>query len=93
MVLTGGAQIPGIQDLNGTIINPSAIITQVNAMQGTKGYTLTTLRVVPVDREDNEIQDNSPLSLTRRLQMCARVPVPNQPGWSGVACPSGRKRP
>ena len=86
MVRTGGSQIPAASDLAGTtIINPTDLMTKVNALPNHDGFTLRNIVVTPVDREDNPVTDAAPLSSTRRQQISSRIAVPGQPGWSGVA--------
>ena len=86
MVRTGGSQIPAASDLAGTtIINPSDILTKVNALPNHAGFTLRKIVVTPVDREDNPVTDAAPLSDTRKQQIASRIAVPGQPGWSGIS--------
>ncbi len=87
MIQKGNTATPSATDLNvgGTcILNPTDILTRLNAVPGHEGYTVRGVRVVPVDREDNEITEH-PVSAANINRMKATVPVEGHAGWSGKA--------
>lgn len=85
MIQTGGSRMPSFDDLNSTVVKPGEIIANINAMPGRKDFNVTSLRVVPVDRADNEIRHSGPLTAADFDAMLSIIPVPNRTGWMGRA--------
>lgn len=85
LVQTGGSRMPSFDDLNNSVIEPGKIVASLNAMPENKGFTVTSLQVVPVDRADNEIRHTGALTAADFTSMLSIIPVPNRTGWTGRA--------